>query len=104
MTKAGRELALTWPDALPAPVLSGATATYRDVLPGVDLRMEAQETGYTQLLVVNSAEAAANPKLSELRLKLRAGGGKVSVPGSVLQNTRVQMNDARHRAAGGAIC
>ncbi|MFF7579147.1 LamG-like jellyroll fold domain-containing protein [Streptomyces sp. NPDC008061] len=74
MTKAGRELALTWPGELPTPVLSGATATYRDVLPGVDLRMEAQETGYTQLLVVNSAEAAANPRLSELRLKLDAEG------------------------------
>lgn len=74
MTKAGRELALTWPDALPKPVLDRATATYPDVLPGVDLRMEAQETGYTQLLVVNSAEAAANPKLSELRLKLSAEG------------------------------
>ncbi|MYW08088.1 LamG domain-containing protein [Streptomyces sp. SID2563] len=74
MTRAGRELALSWPDALPKPVLDGATATYKDVLPGVDLRMGAQKTGYTQLLVVNSAEAAANPKLSELRLKLSAEG------------------------------
>ncbi|OKJ78737.1 laminin [Streptomyces sp. CB02460] len=74
MTKAGRELTLTWPGSLPKPVLDGATATYRDVLPDVDLRMEAQETGYTQLLVVNSAEAAENPKLSELRLKLSAQG------------------------------
>ncbi|MFD8690718.1 LamG-like jellyroll fold domain-containing protein [Streptomyces sp. NPDC059651] len=74
MTKAGRELSLTWPGVLPKPVISGALATYRDVLPGVDLRMEAQETGYSQLLVVNSAEAAANPRLSEVRLKLDAKG------------------------------
>ncbi|MFI8811338.1 MULTISPECIES: LamG-like jellyroll fold domain-containing protein [unclassified Streptomyces] len=74
MTKSGRELALSWPGRLPAPELNGATAIYRDVLPDVDLRMEAQEDGFTQLLVVNSAVAAANDALSELRLKLAADG------------------------------
>ncbi|MER6194921.1 LamG-like jellyroll fold domain-containing protein [Streptomyces cyaneofuscatus] len=74
MAKAGRELALSWPEKLPAPELEGPRATYRDVLPDVDLRMEAQEDGFTQLLVVNSAEAAANEKLTELRLKLAADG------------------------------
>ncbi|MDR6979451.1 hypothetical protein J2X68_006187 [Streptomyces sp. 3330] len=74
MEKAGRELALTWPGELPAPVLDGATATYRDVLPDVDLRMGAQEDGFTQLLVVKSAEAAADPELTRLRLKLSAEG------------------------------
>jgi hypothetical protein len=34
---------------------------------------------------------------------MRAGGGKSSVPGSVLTNDRVQMNDARYRAAGGCV-
>ncbi|MFF2721413.1 LamG-like jellyroll fold domain-containing protein [Streptomyces sp. NPDC058011] len=74
MTRAGRELALSWPEKLPAPELEGPRATYRDVLPDVDLRMEAQEDGFTQLLVVHSAEAAANEKLTELRLKLDADG------------------------------
>ncbi|MER5587508.1 LamG domain-containing protein, partial [Streptomyces asoensis] len=74
MEKAGRELALSWPGELPAPVLDGATATYRDVLPDVDLRMGAQEDGFTQLLVVKSAEAAADPELTRLRLKLSADG------------------------------
>ncbi|MFZ4266408.1 LamG-like jellyroll fold domain-containing protein [Streptomyces arboris] len=74
MRKAGRELALSWPEKLPAPVLEGPRATYREVLPDVDLRMEAQEDGFTQLLVVKSAEAAENEKLSELRLKLAAEG------------------------------
>ncbi|WP_251073773.1 LamG-like jellyroll fold domain-containing protein [Streptomyces sp. ISL-111] len=74
MTKAGRELALSWPEKLPAPELAGPRATYRNVLPDVDLRMEARVDGFTQLLVVNSAEAAANEKLTELRLKLAAGG------------------------------
>ncbi|MEV7844560.1 LamG-like jellyroll fold domain-containing protein [Streptomyces cyaneofuscatus] len=77
MRKAGRELALSWPEKLPAPVLEGPRATYREVLPDVDLRMEAQENGFTQLLVVKSAEAAANEKLSELRLKMAAEGMNV---------------------------
>nr|WP_234314820.1 LamG-like jellyroll fold domain-containing protein [Streptomyces sp. NRRL F-5135] len=74
MEKAGREVALSWPDELPAPELDGATATYREVLPGVDLRMGAQEDGFTQLLVVKSAEAAASEKLAALRLGLAAEG------------------------------
>ncbi|WP_324617992.1 hypothetical protein [Streptomyces dysideae] len=74
MERAGRELALSWPTKLPAPELDGDTATYRNVLPDVDLRMGAQEDGFTQLLVVKSAEAAANPELAELRLKLSAQG------------------------------
>lgn len=74
MRKAGRELALSWPQKPPAPVLERPRATYREVLPDVDLRMEAQEDGFTQLLVVKSAEAAANEKLSELRLKPAADG------------------------------
>ncbi|WP_354431683.1 LamG-like jellyroll fold domain-containing protein [Streptomyces sp. FZ201] len=72
MERAGRELALTWPTKLPAPELDGAFATYRDVLPDVDLRMGAQQDGFTQLLVVKSAAAAASPELKELRLKLSA--------------------------------
>ncbi|WP_399479620.1 LamG-like jellyroll fold domain-containing protein [Streptomyces sp. OUCMDZ-4982] len=77
MRKAGRELALSWPEKLPVPETDGPRATYRNVLPDVDLRMEAQEDGFTQLLVVKSAEAAANEKLSELRLKLAADGMEV---------------------------
>ncbi|MEV5439525.1 LamG-like jellyroll fold domain-containing protein [Streptomyces sp. NPDC052682] len=77
MERAGRTMSLSWPTALPEPQLSGAMATYPDVLPGVDLRMTAQEDGFTQLLVVKSAEAAKNPKLNELRLKLGSDGLKV---------------------------
>ena len=74
MQKAGRELALSWPGQLPVPVLEGAIATYPEVLPEVDLRMGAQEDGFTQLLVVKSAKAAASPQLAELRLKLATDG------------------------------
>ncbi|MET7363892.1 hypothetical protein ABZS76_36360 [Streptomyces sp. NPDC005562] len=68
ISKAGREMALSWPGKLPVPMLEGATATYADVLPDVDLRMGAQEDGFTQLLVVKSVKAAESPELSRLRL------------------------------------
>lgn len=77
MRKTGRELALSWPGELPAPDLDDETATYRNVLPDVDLRMGAQEDGFTQLLVVKSAEAAASSQLKELRLRLSADGVEV---------------------------
>ncbi|WP_069885943.1 LamG-like jellyroll fold domain-containing protein [Streptomyces luteocolor] len=77
MTKAGRELALSWPGKLPAPKLEGATATYAEVLPDVDLRMGAQEDGFTQLLVVKSARAAESSELAQLRLKLASDGVEV---------------------------
>ncbi|WP_416985061.1 type II toxin-antitoxin system HicB family antitoxin [Streptomyces sp. T028] len=81
MTKNGRELALSWPEELPSPELNGNTVTYPDVLPDVDLRMTAQQDGFTQLLVVKSPEAAASPELSELRLKLDADGMRVEETG-----------------------
>ncbi|MFG2463473.1 LamG-like jellyroll fold domain-containing protein [Streptomyces sp. NPDC048523] len=77
MKKSGRELALSWPGHLPTPELKGSTVTYQDVLPGVDLRMSAQQDGFTQLLIVKSAEAAASTELSELRLDLDADGMSV---------------------------
>nr|WP_078949879.1 LamG-like jellyroll fold domain-containing protein [Streptomyces sp. CFMR 7] len=77
MEKAGRELALSWPGRLPVPELDGAVATYRNVLPDVDLRMGAQEDGFTQLLVVKTAEAAQSSTLRELRLKLGTEGVEV---------------------------
>lgn len=75
----GREVALSWPDALPAPVLDGATATYGSVLPGVDLRMTATAAGYQQVLVVHDAIAASNPVLRSLRLGIAAHGLRLHV-------------------------
>ncbi|TDC48657.1 LamG domain-containing protein [Jiangella ureilytica] len=78
---------LSWPDGeLPEPVLHGAAATYPEVLPGVDLVLEADADGYAQYLVVESAEAAANPAVREVRLGVRTDGvGLTATPGGGLE-------------------
>lgn len=68
----GRSLALSWPHALPTPVLSGDTATYSEVLPGVDLQLSAQADSFGQVLVVKNATAALNPELAQLHFGLQA--------------------------------
>ncbi len=75
LNQAGRELALTWPyGELSAPVLDGASATYKDALPGVDLTVRAEADGFGHLLVVNTPEAAADPRLAKLELGLDTDG------------------------------
>ncbi|MEU6347183.1 RHS repeat-associated core domain-containing protein [Streptomyces sp. NPDC046977] len=67
MTVDGKKTLLTWPSALPKPMLSGTTATYRDVLDGVDLQVTATVAGGAEeTLVVKTAEAAADPALADL--------------------------------------
>ncbi|WP_157752015.1 hypothetical protein [Actinoplanes derwentensis] len=70
----GKEVSFSWPDPLPVPVLDANTATYLEVLPGVDLRASATPTGYSYVLVVKNAEAAANPELAELTLDAETAG------------------------------
>ncbi|MFU8853054.1 LamG-like jellyroll fold domain-containing protein [Micromonospora sp. SL1-18] len=70
----GNELALHWPGRLPAPTLTGDTATYPEVLPGVNLTLRATTEGFSQLLVVKSAQAAANPALATVRLRTTTKG------------------------------
>ncbi|MFE4516879.1 LamG-like jellyroll fold domain-containing protein [Kitasatospora sp. NPDC056783] len=74
MARAGKELKLSWPKPLPKPVVNGATAEYRSILPDVDLRLSATKTGFTQVIVVHTAEAAKNPELGRLGLGLQGDG------------------------------
>lgn len=67
----------SWPKALPKPVLTGDTATYADVLPGIDLVLKADNAGYTQHIVVKTRAAIAAAR--EVRLGLAADRVKVSV-------------------------
>ncbi|TCO55808.1 LamG domain-containing protein [Actinocrispum wychmicini] len=69
-----RTLAFQWPGPLPVPVLSGSSATYSEVLPGVDLVMHAERNGFRQDIVVKNAEAARNPQLATVKLGVRADG------------------------------
>ncbi|MGW5446794.1 LamG-like jellyroll fold domain-containing protein [Streptomyces asiaticus] len=81
MGRGEQELRLGWPGSLPAPSLSGATATYPDVLAGVDLQLTAVAEGYREVLVVKTAEAAANPELEKIKLTA-TGDGLSVVPGA----------------------
>ncbi|MFI8917323.1 hypothetical protein ACIGW4_37750 [Streptomyces sp. NPDC053513] len=74
MVKHGKKLALTWPSALPAPVVDGDTATYPSVLPGVDLKLIANVSGFAQHLVIHTPEAAATPALRSIKLGLKTDG------------------------------
>ncbi|MFD8032789.1 LamG domain-containing protein [Streptomyces sp. NPDC059717] len=79
--KEGRTVDLKWPTTLPSPTLDGATATYAEVFPGVDLQLTATAEGYRQVLVVKTAQAAANPELESI--ELTATGNRLDVvPGA----------------------
>ncbi|MFJ5984677.1 LamG-like jellyroll fold domain-containing protein [Lentzea sp. NPDC092896] len=74
----GRSVTMTWPAELPAPVLDGATATYRGVLPDVDLVLTAQSGGgVTQRLLVHKPQPLASVKfgLSAEGLTVRVAEG-----------------------------
>ncbi|MEU4294460.1 LamG-like jellyroll fold domain-containing protein [Kribbella sp. NPDC026596] len=58
------EMKSPWP--LAKPVIAGSIATYADVLPGVDLAVDATKEGFSYNLVVKSRAAAANPALRTL--------------------------------------
>ncbi|MFF5709618.1 LamG domain-containing protein [Streptomyces sp. NPDC012756] len=73
----GRSLELDWQGTLPAPVIDGSSAVYREVLPDVDLKVTATVESFQHVLVVKTPEAAANPKLKELTFGLKAKGLEV---------------------------
>lgn len=75
-------VSLGWQGVLPKPTLSGDTATYSDVLPGIDLKITATRTGFETFLVVKSKPAAGSGvsftlplTASGLSAKARPDGG-----------------------------
>jgi hypothetical protein len=74
----GTSYAVSWPGVVPAPAVSGSTATYANILPGVDVVLSATDTGgFSDVLVVHNAVAAANPALANLTLPTAVTGGQV---------------------------
>ena len=69
--KEGHSISQSWPfGTLPAPVVEGNSATYRQVLPGVDLIQLVHKTGISQVLKIETAEAARDPRVAEMRIFL----------------------------------
>jgi hypothetical protein len=66
----GKRFELSWPGQLATPKVDGNTATYPEVLPGMDLAVSATREGFTHVLVVKTAEAAASPALAKIRYRV----------------------------------
>jgi hypothetical protein len=76
MTSLGHSLSFAFPVPLPKPSLSGATATYANVYPGVDLVVTVDnQGGLDDVLVVKNAAAAANPALQHIAMRVSSRGG-----------------------------
>ncbi|GAA4217732.1 LamG domain-containing protein [Actinocatenispora rupis] len=91
---------ISWPQALPVPTVSGDSATYTEVLPGVDLRVTATSTGFRHDLIVKTPEAAANPAVKTIRYTL--GGDAIAGP-SPEGGVRVAAGGRPMAEAGGAV-
>ncbi|MEH0975061.1 LamG-like jellyroll fold domain-containing protein [Micromonospora sp. CPCC 205546] len=87
LRRSGKVLQLSWPGALPVPVLSGDGATYPGVFPDVDLVVHATHTGFTHVLVVKSAQAAANPAIRKITFPVGGDIELAAQPDGSLQAT-----------------
>jgi hypothetical protein len=73
-TENGHRLSLSWPHALPAPVIDGDKLIYPSVYPDVDLQLNVTKDTFSQVLVVRTPTAAKLPQLQEIEVGLDAPG------------------------------
>ena len=73
----GHEVVFDAPFDLTEPTVDGSQVTYPGVLPGVDLVVTVNEdaTGFSEVLRVESPEAAAHPELAELTFDVQTSDG-----------------------------
>jgi hypothetical protein len=86
--------------SLPKPVLDGDTATYPEVLPGVDLKLRADVDGYAQVLVVKDRQAAENARLAKLQFPVSQSGLTLSTDKA--GNLTAAGKDGKTRLVGNA--
>lgn len=97
----GVTMTVRWPAPLPVPVIADTTATYRSVLPSVDLVVAATSSGgFTDTLVVKSPAAARNPALTNLRLATTVAGGTLVSAGNAGLTVRDTHGEDLMTAAG----
>ncbi|MET3564812.1 hypothetical protein ABIC47_000283 [Leifsonia sp. 563] len=71
-SESGDWVSESWPYGdLPVPTVSKSVAVFANVLPDVDLRVTATKAGMREVLVVKTADAAADPRLDEVRLTIK---------------------------------
>jgi hypothetical protein len=93
-----KEVGLGWGADLPVPVLDGPTATYSEVLPGVDMKVTADVLGFSEVLVVKSAAAAENPALARVTFDSLTRNTQVRATPAGEDDPNLQVVDA-----GGAV-
>jgi hypothetical protein len=67
----GRRFGVSWPSVLPVPSLSGDTARYAEVSPGVDVVVAARPAGFEFSVVLHASPAAG---VFPLRVPVSAAG------------------------------
>ncbi|PRB63626.1 LamG-like jellyroll fold domain-containing protein [Microbacterium sp. MYb45] len=84
----GEWITEVWPHGnLPAPVVQGDTATYAEVMPGVDLKLVATRTGKASIFVVKNEDAAGSSQLADLRVNVEGATLDTNVSGSAVAET-----------------
>ncbi|BCJ58284.1 LamG domain-containing protein [Micromonospora endophytica] len=99
LRRGGKSMQLSWPELLPAPTISGDSATYVDVFPGADLVLRATRTGFTHVVVLKTEQAAANPAARAITLERDGDAAITRLPNGALQATVDEITFARAEPA-----